>query len=205
MIWDDRFREAEKLALEEERKQDESFSKDELIAVIKFMDPNNDDSIDLEEFIHAFRRARRVKASENVQAEGKELMLELEQFLIDENFTLIKWFNLMDASFRRQHVDDSDSEDEEDAQWYPGGVKPPKVDVHAEEPTGTISALELRKGLTHLGAGFDETEIGLIMRFMDPNSDGELSFSEVKDAFRKLHEKTEAELVEEKVGGILMR
>ncbi|GMH53976.1 hypothetical protein TL16_g01576 [Triparma laevis f. inornata] len=204
-VWDDRFREAEKLALEEEKKQEESFSKDELIAVIKFMDPNNDDSIDLEEFIHAFRRARRSKASENVQAEGKELMLELEQFLIDESFTLIKWFNLMDASFRRQHFDDSDSEDEEDAQWYPGGIKPPKVNVHAEEPTGSISALELRKGLTHLGAGFDETEIGLIMRFMDPNSDGELSYPEVKDAFRKLHEKTEAEMLEEKVGGILMR
>ena len=84
-------------------------------------------------------------------------------------------------------------------------MKPEKVNVHAEEPKGTISALELRKGLTHLGCGFDETEIGLIMRFMDPNSDGELTYPEVKDAFRKLHEKTEAEMIEEKVGGILMR
>ena len=96
-IWDDRFREAEKAALAEQSKQEASFSREELIAVIKFMDPDADDSINLEEFIHAFRRARRAKASENVQAEGKELMLELEQFLVDESFTLIKWFNLMDA------------------------------------------------------------------------------------------------------------
>ena len=132
-------------------------------------------------------------------------MEELEQFLVDENFTLIKWFNLMDASFRRAHANDSDSEDDDDAEWYPNGVKPVKVDVHKEEPEGTISALELRKGLQHLGCGFDETEIGLIMRFMDPNSDGELTYHEVKDAFRKLHRKTEAEVIEEKVGGILMK
>jgi len=45
----------------------------------------------------------------------------------------------------------------------------------------------------------------LIMRYMDPNSDGELNFDEVADAFRKLHHKTEAEIIQEKVGGILMR
>jgi len=169
------------------------------------MDPDNSDSIDLEEFIHAFRKARRAKASENVNAEGRELMLELEQFLVDENCTLIKWFNLMDASFRRAHHDDSDEESDDDAEWYPNGIKPERIDPHAAEPEGTISALELKKGLQHLGSGFDETEIGLIMRFMDPNSDGELTYPEVKDAFRKLHKKSDAERIQEEVGGILMK
>mmetsp|Transcript_13193 Transcript_13193/g.26900 ORF Transcript_13193/g.26900 Transcript_13193/m.26900 type:complete len:894 (+) Transcript_13193:10-2691(+) len=205
-IWDERFREAEKAALELQKATEESFSEQDLIKVIKFMDPDGSDSIDLEEFIHAFRRARRAKASESVNAEGKELMAELEQFLIDQNFTLIKWFNLMDASFRRAHFDDSDDEEsDDDAEWYPNGIKPEKIDPHKAEPTGTITGLELKKGLQHLGCGFDETEIGLIMRFMDPNSDGELTYPEVKDSFRKLHKKTESEVIQEEVGGILMK
>jgi hypothetical protein len=77
-------------------------------------------------------------------------MLELEQFLVDEKLTLTRWFNAMDASFRSAHRDDSDSEDEEDAEWYPGGIKPPKIDPHATDPTGTISALELKKVRTPL-------------------------------------------------------
>ena len=184
---------------------EESFSEQDLIKVIKYMDPDGSDSIDLEEFIHAFRRARRAKASESVNADGKELMIELEQFLIDESLTLIKWFNLMDASFRKAHVDDSDEESDDDAEWYPNGIKPERIDPHAAEPEGTISALELKKGLQHLGCGFDETEIGLIMRFMDPNSDGELSYPEVKDAFRKLHKKSESEVIQEEVGRILLK
>jgi len=91
-------------------------------------------------------------------------MLELEQFLGDEHWTLVRWFNKMDASFRKRHALESDSEDEEDAEWYPNGIKPERVDPHATEPTGTISALELKNGLTHLGAGFDSTEVSLIMQ-----------------------------------------
>tara|TARA_B110000971_G_C19767819_1_gene389437 strand:+ start:172 stop:591 length:420 start_codon:yes stop_codon:yes gene_type:complete len=43
------------------------------------------------------------------------------------------------------------------------------------------------------------------MKFLDPDSDGELNFDEVADGFRKLHHKTEAEIIQNKVGGILMR
>mgnify|MGYP003890949943 FL=1 len=204
-IWDERFREAEQLALKEQRRQEESFTTKEMQLVINFMDPDKSNSIDLEEFFHAFRKARRAKASEKTHQEGVELMKELEQFLVDERMTLIKFFNSVDTSFKKSHLDDSDSEDEEDAEWYPGGVKPEKVDPHKAIPEGTITALELTKGLQHLGCGFTDTEVGLIMRYMDPNSDGSLSFAEVADSFRKLHHKTEAEILEEQVGGILMR
>ena len=71
-IWDERFREAEKVALAEQSRQEESFTREELAMVIKFMDPDNSDSIDLEEFINGFRKARRSKASQNVHAEGRE-------------------------------------------------------------------------------------------------------------------------------------
>ena len=152
-IWDERFAKAEKIALSEQSRQEESFTSDEMATVIEYMDPDKSDEIDLEEFTQAFRKARRAKASESIQNEGFELMKELEQFLIDEKLTVIKFFNYLDLSFKKSHLNDSDSEDEEDAEWYPGGAKPVKVDIHEQKPTGTVTALELKKGLSHLGCG----------------------------------------------------
>jgi Ca2+-binding EF-hand superfamily protein len=208
--WNTQFAKAQAQATAEMEIVDGKYSAEELNYVMSYMVALNKEKgkvgmINLEQLLHQFRRARRTSASKPFYEAGLSLMGELKQFLDDEHYSLVRWFNEMDSSFRKSHALDSDSEDDEDDEWYPGGVKPERIDMSNIEPTGTISALELKKGLTHLGAGFDATEVDLIMKFLDPDSDGELKYSEVVDGFRKLHSKTPEEERREKVGEIMIR
>jgi len=65
------------------------FTSAELDSVVTFMDPNCDGEISFAELSEAFRRSRRSKADEKIQAKGREMLLRINS-IIKEKVSILK-------------------------------------------------------------------------------------------------------------------
>ena len=73
------------------------FSKEEVDAIARFLDPSNDGTIEISEFESAFRKARRAQAVEAFMQEAKNLVRKLKKILVDLSLSVDDWFDLMDT------------------------------------------------------------------------------------------------------------
>lgn len=135
------------------------FTNEDIHLVVQYMDQNGDGEISFKELSEAFRKSRRHKADSKLQIKGKKMLTRIKDLIRQCEITIDEWFSLMDSS-------------------------------GAAESDGTVSSLELRKGLKALCISckkkvFSENEIVNLLRFMDPNADGDLSKKEVEDAIER--------------------
>ncbi|GMH70845.1 hypothetical protein TrST_g2624 [Triparma strigata] len=98
-------------------------------------------------------------ADSKLQEKGKKMLSRIKDLIRQCEITVDEWFSLMDSS-------------------------------GAAESDGTVSSLELRKGLKALCMSckkkvFSENEVVNLLRYMDPNADGDLSKKEVEDAIER--------------------
>ena len=146
------------------------FSMKEIRRVLKYIDsmgePDDgpsDGKISLLELDKAFRRAKRARAGKEYEVLGRECVYKLEALMDHNDMSVDEWFSEMDNS--------------------QGG-----------KGDGTVSTLELRRGLANMTKGkkmrdfaFSEKDLTDLLRYMDPNGDGELDIQEVGDAVRRAH------------------
>mmetsp|Transcript_56490 Transcript_56490/g.156193 ORF Transcript_56490/g.156193 Transcript_56490/m.156193 type:complete len:488 (+) Transcript_56490:225-1688(+) len=145
---------------------------EEIKDVIDFVDENGDGSVTIDELSLAVRRSRRMDNA--VLKEGKRMLKRLLDYLEREAISVEDWFDLMDGSTGLRGADIED---------------------------GRVTTRELHKGMLSLFENEPEdsdlkfigADVDKLMRFMDPNSDGDLSLDEVQSAVRKL-EKGDLEL-----------
>uniref|UniRef100_A0A7S2B085 EF-hand domain-containing protein n=1 Tax=Florenciella parvula TaxID=236787 RepID=A0A7S2B085_9STRA len=164
------------------------FSMKEIRKVLNYIDsmgePDDgpsDGKISLRELDQAFRRAKRARAGKEYEVLGRECVYKLEALMEQCDVTVEEWFKEMDNS--------------------QGG-----------KGDGTVSTLELRRGLASMTKSkkmrdftFSEKDLTDLLRYMDPNGDGELDIQEVEDALRRAHMDPDSAAAEEKAGAIMKR
>lgn len=122
--------------------------------VVRYLDSNGDGSIAFDELEVAFRKSRRSKAASKLKARGRRVLSRIKLLIKDLEISIEQWFDMMDSA-------------------------------GSADGNGSISSIELRKGLKLLVGKrrqFTENEIVDLIRYMDPNADGDLTLEEVKDA-----------------------
>ena len=137
-----------------------AFKEREIWNVVRYMDGNGDGSITFGELELAFRTSRRTKAASKLKGRGKKVLGRIKQLIKDLDISVHVWFEMMDSA--------GDS-----------------------EGNGSISSMELRKGLKLLVGKrrrFTENEIVDLIRYMDPNADGDLTLEEVEIAVARSNE-----------------
>jgi len=99
-----------------------AFTKSDLVSVFKFLDYTNDGSVNIEETLRAFSKAKRAKVEEKMQRKGKKLLMKVFEVVKDHGLTIIDWFNSMDTTFQRdQMLEETESESEDSDEDGGGG------------------------------------------------------------------------------------
>ena len=70
-----------------------AFSRSDLVQVFKFLDYTNDGSVDIEETLKAFSKAKRAKVEEKMLRKGKVLLKKLFEVVKSHGLTITDWFN----------------------------------------------------------------------------------------------------------------
>merc|ERR1711871_1258138 len=73
-----------------------TFSEEELTNLLRYMDPNGDGDLDVQEVEDAIRRAHLDDAASAVEAEAGQIMQKLEDFMNEEHMRVIDLFNVLD-------------------------------------------------------------------------------------------------------------
>ncbi len=166
------------------------FSIVEIRRVVNYIDDmneegTNDGHVDSNELTMAFRRARRARAGRKYEEMGRNVVYKLEHLMKLQNMTPAQWFEHMD-----------------------GGVNPNP----GAKSDGRVTNLELRQGLAEMTASklyreytFSEEDLTNLLRYMDPNGDGDLDVKEVEDAIRRAHLDDAASAVEAEAGQIMQK
>lgn len=134
--------------------------------------------ISLDELVSAFRKVRRARQSKDEEEDARRLMNTFE-FLLKLKRTSPKiWFKTMDTS-------------------------------QANRGDGKLTRLEFEAGMNktcqELGASlFLKHELQAMIKYMDPNGDGDLSYKEVQSGFDKIHRTSESTEVILKSGPIML-
>ena len=134
--------------------------------------------ISLDELESAFRKVRRARQSKDEEENARRLMNTFEFLLKLKRLTPKAWFMLMDTS-------------------------------QANKGDGKLTRLEFDTGMAktcdELGATpFLKHELQSMLKYMDPNGDGDLSYMEVQHGFWKIHESSESSDVIFKSGPIML-
>jgi Ca2+-binding EF-hand superfamily protein len=166
------------------------FSIQEIRRVVNYIDDMNEDGtndghVDSNELTMAFRRARRARAGQKYEQLGRNVVYKLEHLMTLQNMTPAQWFEHMDGG----------------ANSKPGA-----------KSDGRVTNLELRQGLAEMTSTklfreyvFSEEELTNLLRYMDPNGDGDLDVQEVEDAIRRAHLDDAASAVEAEAGQIMQK
>jgi Ca2+-binding EF-hand superfamily protein len=236
---------ARKAANETLKATESAFTKSDLVEVFKFLDYTNDGSVNIEETLKAFSKAKRAKVEEKMLRKGKLLLKKLFEVVKSHGLSIIDWFNSMDTTFQRdQMLEETDSESEDD-DGDSGGVMGmmmgnPQNDVSSPSgspsvsptngrrpprwlkktkgkggppprPTGTLSTYELRAGFKKMassrrdGMKMGETDLVNLLRYVDPNGDGDLSFDELETAVARIYQTSKEEERRNYVFSVLRR
>jgi len=134
--------------------------------------------ISLDELENGFRKVRRARQSKDEEAAARRLMNTFEFLLKLKRLTPKAWFKLMDTS-------------------------------QANKGDGKLTRLEFETGMARtceeLGATlFLKHELQSMVKYMDPNGDGDLSYMEVQNGFEKIHRSSESSDVILKSGPIML-
>jgi len=187
--------------MEENRKPLKTFSGDEIEKAVLYVDSfgDGDGQISLEELELAFKRSRRAMATQAEEMRGRKLMKRLRYLLELLGMDIPTWFQTMATSCRHRENG---------------------VEVVSD---GLISALELKQGLGRMASSlitnkqrrrrrkdgsinpyeFSTRDIVCLMRYMDPNGDGDLTLEEVEDAFERAKQPPEAVQIQSECGQVL--
>ena len=156
--------------------EESDFSNEEIDLVMGFMDPNGD-GITTDEFEGAFRDARRARATAVEEIKGREALAKL-----------------------LSQVKEAHPDFESPTEWFnlcntnPG---PPGSPVE-------VTGLELKAGLKKLG-GFKGSDIGALLKYMDPDGDCDLTIPEFEAAVEKLDKPAESESKAAEAGAVIVR
>jgi len=206
-----------------------------------FLDYTRDGSVNIEETLAAFSKAKRAKIEVKMHHKGKMLLKKLYEVLQKFSLSLEDFFNSMDTTFQREIAfEDTDSEEEDvdiplnigigigvggetemeeletptkkkkssssnspppRPKWMPKKIKSPQRDAQTgrePKPVGSLSTYELRSGFKRISAAdpelkFSETDLVNLMRYIDPNGDGDISFDELEGAVERIFFESEDE------------
>ena len=122
--------------------------------------------ISLDELESGFRKVRRARQSKDEEASARRLMNTFEFLLKLKRMTPKAWFKMVDTS-------------------------------QANKGDGKLTPLEFETGMARtcheLGATlFLKHELQSMIKYMDPNGDGDLSYMEVQYGFEKIHKSSES-------------
>ena len=134
--------------------------------------------ISLDELEAAFRKVRRARQSKDEEDAARRLMNTFEFLLKLKRMTPKAWFKLMDTS-------------------------------QANKGDGKLTRIEFEAGMaktcTELGATlFHKHELQSMIKYMDPNGDGDLSYMEVQSGFERIHGPSDSSEVISKSGPIML-
>lgn len=134
--------------------------------------------ISLDELESGFRKVRRARQSKDEESSARRLMNTFEFLLKLKRLTPKAWFKLMDTS-------------------------------QANKGDGKLTRLEFETGMARtceeLGATlFLKHELQSMVKYMDPNGDGDLSYMEVQHGFEKIHRTSESSDVIVQSGPIML-
>jgi hypothetical protein len=134
--------------------------------------------ISLDELESGFRKVRRARQSKDEESAARRLMNTFEFLLKLKRLTPKAWFKLMDTS-------------------------------QANKGDGKLTRLEFETGMARtceeLGATkFLKHELQSMVKYMDPNGDGDLSYMEVQSGFEKIHRTSESSDIILKSGPIML-
>jgi hypothetical protein len=134
--------------------------------------------IGLDELESAFRKVRRARQNKEEEAAARRLMNTFEFLLKLKRLTPKAWFRLVDTS-------------------------------QANKGDGKLTRLEFETGMAktceELGATlFLKHELQSMLKYMDPNGDGDLSYMEVQNGFEKIHKTSVSSDVILKSGPIML-
>ena len=93
--------------------------------------------------------------------------------------------------------------------WFVKKTK--KGPPQGTRPKGVLSTYELRAGFKRMAESskdsmkFTQTDLINLLRYVDPNGDGDLSFDELEDALRRINHKSEEEKYRDYIFDILRR
>lgn len=164
-------RKVKKVAEEEEDDESDAFggfTVQEIRQVVKYIDVMNEDgaengSIDPQELESAFRRARRTRASAGFEEDARHAMTKLLRLMEAHNLSPLEWFREMDQS-------------------------------QLGKGDGRITRFELERGLAEMCTGkafeymrFTSDELRTLVRYVDPNGDGDIAPNELNDAMRRFN------------------
>ena len=159
--------------------QPDSFTEDEIITLVKYLDPSGDGAITVTELEAAFRKARRAKAMQGLLQEGKKLLTKLKAILDRKGLNVEAWFKKMDSA---------------GAAKSDGNCSTRELRLGLKKLSGKNKA-----------DAFSESDILKLVRYMDPSGEGDLSVDEAKDAFDRLGKVSDEEVMEKEVGNTMIR
>ena len=144
---------------------------------IKSFGGDNDYGITLDELESAFRKVRRAHKNKDEEAYARRLMNTFEFLLKIKALSPKMWFQEVDTS-------------------------------QANKGDGKLTWLEFEAGMNKLcldlgAASFSKHDLNVILKYMDPNGDGDLSYQEVSRGFRRIHLPADCQKVLEDSGPIL--
>lgn len=175
--------------------------------------------ITMNELDLAFAKYRYAALHFSEEDEARRLMVELEQTIIAAKLTPISWFDRFHTGKKEGgggHPQNSghahshsnnlyNSKGPEDvAQSHKHRGDAPEVDYS----NTWMTHHDLDHGIAKLRVGlfmppWRQKEVDIVLRYMDPSADGQLSMEEVARAFHRLHMPAETHFIMEMAGDIL--
>mmetsp|Transcript_17631 Transcript_17631/g.53981 ORF Transcript_17631/g.53981 Transcript_17631/m.53981 type:complete len:441 (-) Transcript_17631:75-1397(-) len=162
-----------------------SVSRKEIRAVIRYIDSLGDEpsdgEIDSSELEAAFRSARRARATKAMTEIGRKLVQRLLELLAVFELTPEAWFNQCDDSQNGQ-----------------GDAKVTEVELRAN--LRDLATMAQRDDLL-----FSEQELTNLIRFMDPDGNGDLEVHEVKEAVTRAMQGDAANKMEQRASRVMKK
>ena len=87
-----------------EKAAQHTYKRADVAEAFEFLDNGGEGTVDIEETLRAFGRAKRAKVEERMQAKGKKLLEQLFEVVEEHGLSKVDWFNSMDTSFKRNHM-----------------------------------------------------------------------------------------------------
>jgi len=135
----------------------------------------DENGITKEELMAGFRDGRRARANAVVEAKGKRIMKAIVKKISDKGKSLSEWFDSVNTS-----------------RTLPGS-----------EPV--IDDRELKKGIKKLKIKMSAKNVYELLRFVDPDGDGDISKGEFQQAVDKLDKPSEMDEFAASAGGTVMQ
>ena len=144
---------------------------------IKSCGSNDGYGISLDEMESAFRKVRRAHKNKDEEAYARRLMNTFEFLLKVKSVSPKVWFKEVDTS-------------------------------QANKGDGKLTWLEFETGMNKLcidlgATPFNKHDLNAILKYMDPNGDGDLSYHEVSRGFRRIQQPADCEAIIEASGPIM--